>query len=291
MPNPILNDKSMAEARAGWAAPQAPSPGGQTWAPPGGTPGTPVTPVTDGPVSPWRGAMTVKGTITATGALFTLLLIAATAGWMATSTTTELVASSSGGTETQQVAHFPAIAMLGILVGFGCAIAMYFKPMMAKYLGPVYALGFGFAVGAISKGYETFKSGIVLQAAAATAAVFVVMLVLYRTRIIKVTGRFRRAVVFATLGIMLMYAVSLVFSLFGASVPYLNDATPLGIGISVVICVVAALNLALDFDFIEKGTKAGLAKDYEWFAAFGLLVTIVWLYLELLRLLAKLNSR
>lgn len=289
MSNPILNDKALAEARAGWAAPQAPSPGGSTWAPPASPAGVPVT---DGPVSPWRGGiMTVRGTITATGVLFVLLLASATAGWMATSTTTELVASSTGGTREQQVAQFPAIAMLGIIIGFGCAIALYFKPMWAKFLGPAYALGFGFAVGAISKGYETFQNGIVLQAAGATAAVFAVMLVLYRTNVIKVTDKFRRTVVFATLGIMLMYGVSLIFSLFGAHVPYLNDASPLGIGISVVICIVAALNLALDFDFIEKGAKAGLAKDYEWYAAFGLLVTIVWLYLELLRLLAKLQQR
>jgi uncharacterized YccA/Bax inhibitor family protein len=287
MSNPILNDKALAEARAGWAAPQAPSPGGATWAPPSATSGTPIS---DGPVSRWVGGMTVQGTIRATGVLFTLLLIAATAGWMATGTTTELVVENGVSTE-QQVAQFPAIAILGIVVGFGCAIGLYFKPMFAKYLGSVYALGFGFAVGAISKAYETFQNGIVLQAAAATAAVFAVMLLLYRTNIIKVTDRFRRTVVIATLGIMLMYGVSLIFMLFGASIPYLNDASALGIGISVVICVVAALNLALDFDFIEKGSKAGLAKHYEWYAAFGLLVTIVWLYLEMLRLLAKLQSR
>ena len=117
------------------------------------------------------------------------------------------------------------------------------------------------------------------------------MLVLYRTNIIKVTNRFRRIVIFATLGIMLMYGVSLIFMLFGASVAFLNSPSALGIGLSVAICVVASFNLALDFDFIEKGARAGLAKDYEWFAAFGLLVTIVWLYLEILRLLAKLNSR
>jgi len=189
------------------------------------------------------------------------------------------------------VARFPALATLGLLVGLVAVFALHFKPHLAKYLAPVYALGFGFTVGAISKGYETVQSGIVVQAAGATVAVFAVMLALYRTRIIKVTDKFRRTVVFATLGIMVFYGVSLIISLFGGDVPFLNDATPLGIGLSVFICVIAALNLALDFDLIEKGTRAGLSKDFEWYAAFGLLVTIVWLYLEILRLLAKLQDR
>jgi uncharacterized YccA/Bax inhibitor family protein len=292
MPNPVLNDKALEEAKAGWAAPQAPSPGGATWAPPSGQPGMPVAggPVTDGPVSSWRGAMTVSGTITATSVLLVMLVAAAVAGWIATPTTTQLVQTSTGA-DMQQVAEFPAIAMLGIVLGFGVSIGLYFRPMWAKFLAPVYALGFGFAVGCISKAYESFQDGIVLQAAAATIAVFAVMLVLYRTRVIKVTNRFRKIVITATLGIMLMYGVSLIFMLFGADVAFLNSPSTLGIGLSVLICVVAAMNLALDFDFIEKGTRAGLAKDYEWFAAFGLVVTLVWLYLEILRLLAKLNQR
>jgi uncharacterized YccA/Bax inhibitor family protein len=285
MPNPVLNEKAIAEARAGWAAPKPPSPGGATWAPPSG-PFTGADPITDGPVSEWRGGMTVRGVINRTSVLLVLLVASAAVGWSATPVTTQIV----GGVETQ-VAEFPAIAMLGILIGFGISIGMYFRPMWAKYLAPTYALAFGFAVGCISKGYETFQNGIVLQAAAATIAVTAVMLVLYRTNIIKVTNRFRKAVIFATLGIMLMYGVSLIFTLFGASVGFINSPSAFGIGLSVVICIVASLNLALDFDFIEKGARAGLAKDYEWFAAFGLLVTLVWLYLELLRLFAKLNSR
>ena len=116
------------------------------------------------------------------------------------------------------------------------------------------------------------------------------MLLLYRTRIIKVTDRFRRIVIFATLGIMALYLVSIVISLFGGEVPFINEPSALGIGFSVFVCVLAAINLALDFDFIEKGTQMGLTKDYEWVAAVGLLVTIVWLYLEILRLLAKLRQ-
>jgi len=288
MANPMLNDKVIEESRAGWAAPTPPSPGGQTW--PAPVPGAPTSrpPLSDGPVSPWQGAMTVRGTVNAAFVLLALLVASAVAGWM--STTEVRVADPVTGQEVV-TAEFPAIAMIGILVGFGCAIALRFKPQLAKILGPVYALGFGFAVGAISKGYETFQSGIVLQAAGATVAVFFVMLVLYRTRVLKVTDRFRRTIIMATLGIMVFYLVSLVIQLFGGSVPFLNDASPLGIGLSVFICIIAAMNLALDFDFIEKGTQAGLAKDFEWYAAFGLVVTIVWLYLELLRLLSKLQNR
>jgi len=166
-----------------------------------------------------------------------------------------------------------------------------FKPNLAKFFGPVYAISYGFAVGAISKGYETFYNGIVLQAVLATASVFFVMLVLYRTRIIKVTDKFRRAVIFATLGVMVLYLGSFVFSLFGGSLPFLNgDNLGLSILFSVFVCGLAAMNLALDFDFIERATNAGMPKAYEWVAALGLVVTLVWLYLELLRLLSYLRQ-
>ncbi len=281
MPNPILNDKQLEEARSGWAAPNPPSPGGTVWAPPGQT----APPITDGPVTPWRpGMMTVRGTITATAVLFVLLLASATAGWIATEGST--VDPVTGQNEFS----FPGIALLGVVIGFACVIGLYFKPMYAKFLGPIYALAQGFFLGAISKAYESFYNGIVVQAAGATIAVFGVMLLLYNTRIIKVTDRFRRSVIFATLGIMVLYLVSFVISLFGGEVPFINEATPLGIAFSVFVCVLAALNLALDFDFIDKGSKMGLAKDYEWVGAVGLLVTIVWLYLEILRLLSKLRQ-
>ena len=118
--------------------------------------------------------------------------------------------------------QFPALGFVGIVIGFIAVIVAMRKPALAKILGPVYAIGYGFAVGAISKGYETFYNGIVLQAVLATASVFGVMLVLYRTRIIKVTDKFRRAVIFATLGVMVLYLGSFIFSLFGGSLPFLN---------------------------------------------------------------------
>jgi uncharacterized YccA/Bax inhibitor family protein len=281
VPNPILNDKQFEAAEAGWAAPQAPSPGGAVWAPPGQT-GAP--PIDDGPVSEWRpGAMTVRGSIIATAVLFVLLLASATAGWMATE-------GATIGADGQEQYQFPPVAFLGVIIGIGCVIGCYFKPRLARILGPIYALAQGFFLGAISKAYETFYDGIVLQAAGATIAVFGLMLLLYNTRIIKVTDRFRRNVIFATLGVMALYLVSIVMSLFGAEIPFINEPSAFGIAFSVFVCGLAAVNLALDFDFIERGSKAGLAKDYEWVAAVGLLVTIVWLYLEILRLLAKLRQ-
>lgn len=278
MANPVFNDDTMRRDAAGWAAPVR---GGHTAPIPTGSPLN--APISDGPTSPYsKEVMTVNGTITAVASLFVLLLISASFGWAA-----------AGGTtlDGQETYSFPPLAFVGIIVGFGAVIASSFKPMWAKFLGPIYALGYGFAVGAISRGYETFQNGIVLQAVGATAAVFFVMLVLYRTRIIKVTDKFRRAVIFATLGIMVLYGVSFLMSLFGAEIGFINSPSLLGIGFSVVVCGIAAMNLALDFDRIERGTQAGMPKAYEWVAALGLLVTIVWLYLELLRLLSKLQQR
>ena len=210
--------------------------------------------------------------------LFVLLLISATAGWIATE------ASPQGQVQ------FPTLAIIGVIVGFVAVIALYFKPQWAKILGPIYALAQGFFVGSISKIYNEQWDGIVVQAAGATLAVFAVMLVLYRTRIIKVTNRFRKIVIGATLGVMVLYLVSFVINLFGGGVPFINDPSAFGILFSVFVCGLAAFNLALDFDFIERGSREGMAKDYEWVAAVGLLVTVVWLYLEILRLLAKLRQ-
>jgi uncharacterized YccA/Bax inhibitor family protein len=200
-----------------------------------------------------------------------LLLLSAAFGWVQTgSPTTSL--NSAG----QPVVNYtiPMLAWVGVGVGFICVIGLYFKPRMAKVIGPIYALAQGFFVGAISKMYES------------------VMLFLYGFRIIKVTDKFRRTVIFATLGIMVFYGVSFIISLFAGagSVSFLSSSTPLSIGFSVIVAGIAAMNLALDFDFIERGEKMGLDRDFEWYGAFGLLVTIIWLYLELLRLLSKLRN-
>lgn len=272
MSNPFLNDKAIASAaQAGWAAPD---PGSQVLGPA-------RTPITDGPISSWRPrVMTVNGTITATGVLLTLLIASATAGWIAT----EEIPNGQGVT-------LPGLAIVGILIGFVCAIVVHFKPMWSKVLGPVYALAQGFFLGAISKAYNEMQNGIVVQAVGATMGVFLMMLVLYRTGVIKVTAKFRKIVIMATLGLMAFYLVSFVISLFGGSVPFLQEPSLLGIGFSIFAATLAAMNLALDFDFIEQGSKQALPKGMEWYAAFGLVITLVWLYLELLRLLSKLQQR
>jgi uncharacterized YccA/Bax inhibitor family protein len=131
----------------------------------------------------------------------------------------------------------------------------------------------------------------VVQAVGTTLAVFGVMLFLYRTRILRVTDKFRRIVIGATLGVMVFYLASFVFSMFGANVSFLSSSSGVGILFSLFVAGLAAFNLALDFDFIERGEAMGLPRRMEWFAALGLLVTLVWLYLEVLRLLAKLRER
>lgn len=273
MSNPVLNERVLRQAS-------------NTWAPP-----EPTTdhfpPVHDGPSSPYvRETMTVNGVISATASLFVLLLVSAAFGWFQT----ETVQFDDG---TSAVAGIPALAWVGLVVGIALTFFLMWKPQFARIVAPIYALAEGFFVGAISKAYNTYYDGIVVQAAGATIAVFAVMLVLYRTRIIKVTERFRKIVVTATIGVMLFYGVSLLIRLFAGadSVSFLRSPSLLGIAFSIFVAGLAAFNLALDFDFIERGTQQGLDKKYEWYAAFGLLVTIIWLYLELLRLLAKLRER
>lgn len=285
MSNPVLNDKAFARAvartpdQSGWASPtgtgQEVQRGGQAparrWNPP----------VSDGPVTPWRSAnpMTASGAVSATLFLMVVLLAAATFGWL------QVPDAIAGETAT-----FPSWTLLGMLVGLACALVLTFKPTLARVLAPVYAIATGVAVGALSKAYNDVYSGIVLQAVGATLGVFVVMLVLYRSRIIRVTGRFRSVVVGATLGVMVFYLVSLLLSLFGADI-FPRGSSLMSIGFSLLVAGIAAMNLALDFDFIEKAAAAGAPKHMEWYAAFGVLVTLVWLYLEILRLLSKLRDR
>ncbi|MDQ1422979.1 MAG: hypothetical protein QOD72_477 [Acidimicrobiaceae bacterium] len=273
MANPVLSDKAFKQqvaaddSRAGWAAPETAAP--TVW----------NAPVTDGPITPYRtGVMTIGGTVSATAVLFALLLVTAVWGW--TITKTDSVNPS-----------FPGWILLPVFAGLGLAILTVFKPHLSRITAPLYALAEGFFVGAISKVYNGVWNGIVVQAAGATIAVFAVMLALYSLRIIRVTERFRKVVIGATLGVAVMYLGSMLFSLFGHTPSFINQPSALGIIVSVVVSGIAAFNLALDFDIIERGSAAGAPKYMEWYGAFGLLVTVVWLYLELLRLLSKLRSR
>jgi uncharacterized YccA/Bax inhibitor family protein len=277
MSNPVLNESTLQSARSTWA----------TEAPPTGR----VPGIDDGPLSPWRPTrvMTVDGTIRATAVLFALLLVGAAVGWAMVGEPSIVIRN---GVAYEQSA-IPALAWGGLIVGVALTFLLMFKPRLAPFVAPVYAVVEGVFLGAVSRGYENAWDGIVVQAAGATIAVFAVMLALYRSRIIKVTERFRSIVVTATIGVMVFYGVSMLIRLFAGadSIRFLSSPSLLGIAFSVFVAGLAAFNLALDFDFIERGAAQRLDKRFEWFAAFGLLVTIVWLYLELLRLLSKFRSR
>jgi uncharacterized YccA/Bax inhibitor family protein len=223
-----------------------------------------------------RGTMTVNGTVNKTALLLILALFTASASW---------VLGTSGG---PRIGGWAIGASLG---GLAVAIATIVRPRWSPVTAPIYALLEGVVLGLVSMWFEASYPGIAIQAVALTFGVFGVMLVLYRTGMIKVTQRFRAGVLGATLGIAVVYLVSLVLGLFGVRVPFLNGASPLGILISLAIVAVAALNLVLDFDLIDRGARSGAPAYMEWYAAFGLLVTLVWLYLELLRLLARLRER
>lgn len=178
----------------------------------------------------------------------------------------------------------------GAIGGLVVAMITIFKKTWAPFTTPLYAAFEGLFLGAISALFERMYPGIVMQAVMLTAAVFFGLLFAYKTRIIRATENFKLGVFAATSAIALVYLVSIVLGLFGVRMPFLHDSGPIGIGISLIIVVVAALNLVLDFDFIEEGAEKGAPKYMEWYGAFGLLVTLVWLYLELLRLLAKLRD-
>jgi uncharacterized YccA/Bax inhibitor family protein len=310
--NPALNEavfnKEMgSEAQPGWAAPGGPrgatgtiAPDG--YAPPAGGPGGPGTPPpgyapmgdTRPPfeVSGDTRTMTAGGTFTATLVLFALVLVGGWVGWQNVSQTkvtgTDPV---TGQTITQYSLHMPGWIWLVMFAAFGLAMVTIFKPKLARITAPIYAVGEGVFLGAISAAFNLEYQGIVLQAVLATLSVFAVMLFLYATRLIRVTERFRRIVLFSMLGIIVLYLGSWLVSLFGGSVPFLDQPSVVGIGLSVVIVVVASMNLMLNFDFIERAVVARAPRYMEWYGAFGLMIALVWLYLEILRLLALLRRR
>lgn len=181
--------------------------------------------------------------------------------------------------------------IVGFIVLIGLTIAAAANPRLALPAGLVYAVLMGLWMGAISRVYEFVYEGIVGQALLASVSAFVACLVLYLSRAVRVTPRLTRVIVIATGGIALLYLIGWILSLFGVNPRFMSEPTILGIGISIVISIVAALNLLLDFAFVEQGIEAGAPAAMEWYAAFGLLATLVWLYAEMLRLLALLRSR
>ncbi len=188
---------------------------------------------------------------------------------------------------------------MGLLIGSAIGgsllgLLTIFKPTLAGWTSPVYSVLEGIFLGAISQVADTRfigQGGIAIQAVALTGATTFVMLFLYTTRIIRVTQRLTTMIVSATGAVALVYLVSMLARLFGYNIPFIHGSGMIGIGFSVVVVGLAAFSLLLDFDFIERGTSAGLPKSMEWYGAFGLMVTLVWLYLEVLRLLMKINSR
>ncbi|MDG5814661.1 Bax inhibitor-1/YccA family protein [Chitinispirillales bacterium ANBcel5] len=189
----------------------------------------------------------------------------------------------------------PSIGMpfipIGALGGFVIALITAFKKEWAPVTAPLYAVLQGALLGALSMMFNQMYPGIVITAVSLTFGTLLVMLMAYKTGIIKATEKFKTGVIAATGAIMLVYLGSFILGFFGVNTGILHGNSTLSIGISGVVVVVAALNLVLDFDFIENASKRGLPKYMEWYAAFGLMVTLVWLYLEILRLLAKLRSR
>ena len=219
--------------------------------------------------------MTLSGTINKSIILFLLLTASAMViWWMAFNGLDPLM---------------PAIG--GAIVGLILVVIAAFKPQYSAYLAPGYALFEGLFIGGISAIFEAMYPGIVIQAVGATFVTFMVCLVLYKYKIVKVTEQFKSVVVAATLAIATYYLISWLISIFTSVVPVHYGNSMMSIGISVFVIVIAALNLFLDFDRIEKGAEQKMPKYMEWYGAMGLMITLVWLYIEFLRLLSKLNSK
>lgn len=268
MPNPILNKNTFKSERAyqgdenaaGWAAPST-------------TSGPPTDP---GATVVRSGAMSVNGTIIKTLVLMALLIVAGGYGWSLADTAAATATLSPTGTIVLFASMIGAL-VLGLLTAF--------KPKFAPVTAPLYALCEGVLVGLISATYNAQYSGIVLQAVAATIGVFAVMLVLYTSRTIRMTPRLQMGIIVATMGVFVAYLLIFVASFFTNSIAVFSSG-PIGIIFSLIVAGVAAFNLLVDFSFIEEGSKQGAPRMYEWYCGFGLLVTIVWLYLSILRLLA-----
>ncbi|MEO8802927.1 MAG: Bax inhibitor-1/YccA family protein [Rudaea sp.] len=234
--------------------------------------------VSTGRVLSGDGVMTLNGTVNKTGLLLVLVLVGAMVSW-----------SRYAGP-----ASIPTLYPLmigGAIGGLILALVTVFKKQWAGYTAPLYAVVEGLFIGALSAIFEARFPGIVMQAVGLTFGTMAALLVAYRSGWIKATEKFKLGVVAATGGVFLLYMASFVMGFFGHSIGFINSSSGIGIGFSVLVVIIAALNLILDFDLIESGVKAGAPKYMEWYGAFALVVTLVWLYLELLRLLSKLQSR
>lgn len=226
------------------------------------------------------GAMTLNGTVNKTGLLLLLCVLTAAFAWNQTLTPQGEVSPGAG-----------VYLWGGAIGGLVLALATAFKKTWAPVTAPLYALVEGFFLGAISAIYNAQFQGIVMQAVLLTFGTLFALLFAYRSGLIGATENFKLGVVAATGGIALIYLATIVLRMFDMNIPFIHDSGLVGIGFSLFVVVIAALNLVLDFDFIEHGVEQGAPKYMEWYGAFGLMVTLVWLYVEFLRLLSKLQSR
>jgi len=231
-----------------------------------------------GYISNTENVMTLQGTVNKTGFLLTFLILAAAWTW-------NLYFESSNP------ASVTPWLIGGGLGGFVVAIITTFKKNLSPITAPIYAVLEGLFLGSLSALFESRFPGIVVQAVGLTFGTLFALLMAYRSGLIKATENFKLGVTAATGGICLLYLISFILSFFGTGIPYIHQSGIIGIGFSMFVVVIAALNLVLDFDFIENASENGAPKYMEWYGAFGLLVTLVWLYIEILRLLSKLYSR
>ena len=223
-------------------------------------------------------AMSIQGTVNKT--LVLLLCVVLTATW---------VWNLFYQTMNPNVV-VPWLAV-GAIAGFIVGLITIFKKTWAGVTAPIYALLEGLVLGGLSALAEAQFQGIVIQAVALTFGTFLALLLAYKTRLIRATENFKAGVVAATGGILLIYLATIILGFFGVQIPLIHQSGLVGIGFSVFVVIIAALNLVLDFDLVEQGAAAGAPKFMEWYAAFGLMVTLIWLYIEILRLLTKLRSR
>lgn len=219
--------------------------------------------------------MTVSGTINKSFIMLLLLLATASVTWYL----------AFNGMNPMP------LAIGGAVIGLILVLVSSFKPHLSSYLAPAYALFEGLFIGGISAIFEAMHPGLVIQAVGATFVTFLVCFGLYKYNIVKVNEQFKSVVIAATLAVVTYYVISFLLSMFTSFIPVHHGNSLMSVGISVVVIIIAALNLFLDFDMIEKGAQKRLPKYMEWFGAMGLMITLVWLYIEFLRLLSKLSSR
>lgn len=227
--------------------------------------------------------MTLSGTVNKSFMLVAIVLAGAIWSWQN--------AYSGTGWGVDAVPVIPPwyfAVMIGVFI---LGLVIIFKKEWAPFLAPVYAIGQGLSLGTLSAVFDYKYPGIAFQAVLCTFGVFISLLMIYKTGLIKATENFKLGVACATFGVLIVYLIDFVLMFFGYNVPFIHEGGPLGIAVSAVIVVIAALNLVLDFDFIENGARHRAPKYMEWYAAFGLLMTLIWLYLEILRLLAKTRKK